>query len=366
MKIKKVQNSFVGILLLTLTSCTDIDVEKEKKAILDVMTRVEKAHFSKDANEFYAPYGDRWTDVRGGAVSEAVKEAVLPLTQEYLEGMEFDELVQRGEPVIALSDDGTMAGFVGSVVVKGRNRGEPVFWVVAWQSVLRKMDGEWKIISTANTEAGPDGAAAVLFERVQERLGELPDESVIYALANCEGPDRAFRTLVISGNSGARMEQAYGDSHIILAYGEDEFLINAKNGEENDKLDAATRQFIAGHELHQMAYKPKSRHKGHVMDGIEEFNGQAAFKVSAIDNLDNPVSYYFRFDNYQPMGFRITPADNSGDVVVTFHDWEERDQREVFTRAVFTQGDEVFTYRFTEVDFKADADLLDEKEALLD
>lgn len=360
--------SYLACVALVLLACQpSVDREAEKNEIITLMTQIEKAHFNKSAEEFYAPYDEQWTDVRSGNSRITLKEDELPRTQAYLEGMEFDELVARGEPIVELSDDGRMASFIGAVTLKGRYGGEPVFWAVSWQSVLRKRNGQWKIISTANTEAGPGESAAVLLDRVRQGLGEIPEELVIYAKANCKGPDREFTTLMVSGEDAGRMEQQYGEDHMILGHdATGGWMVNAKTGDGREAMDTATRLLLMGHEMHLMAIRPELRHAQHQFIGFEQYDGKDAFVIEARDALEKPVRLFYDFDTYLPLGFTVIPPDESGEVAVTFADWEVRDKCNVFTRAIIRHGDAVFTYDYTDITLDADPELLNNKGALLD
>ena len=154
---------------LLFTSCqTRADLSQERQKIQSLMDKVHQAHFSKDAKEFYAPYGESWYDVRNGQVEKISKSEVTEGTQAYLDAMDFRELSNNHEPVIEISEDGSMASYLGAVTVKGIYSGQPVFWVVSWQSVLKKTGGNWEVISTANTRASAEVGAAVVLRRAKE------------------------------------------------------------------------------------------------------------------------------------------------------------------------------------------------------
>ena len=183
--------------LTTVLSCTgnEATIQEETAIIQGLMNDVFDAHLEKDAIKFYRHNPDQWFDLRNGIVQTVEKSIATDRTQSYLDGMEFLEFEARQDPVIEVSDDGSMASYIGSVLVKGLLHKEPVFWVFSWQSVLKKKDQTWQVISTANTQAGEVALADVILENVRYKAGLLTDNSTIYALAHCSGPFRQFQDL---------------------------------------------------------------------------------------------------------------------------------------------------------------------------
>lgn len=343
---------FLVVSFLALSCQSPIDIEAEKEAIGSLIDLVDQAHYNKDADQFYAPNANIWYDIRQGLINSLKKEDVILSTQSYLDDMEFQELTRRDDPLIEISDDGTMASYIGSVTVKGLLKDSPMFWVVSWQSILRKVDGEWKIISTANTEADESTSAMVLLEAVRNGLGSLKDKNSVYANANCKAPEADFKTLVLSRKSDGRMEQIYGDSHLIMKHGVDStwaFELYSKSvlnwpGE-------ATKEFIQGHEFHWLSIWPEDRFKNPVTKDFTQFKGQTAFQVEFRDDQNRPVNFYYAFDNYQPLGFDMQTGPTNELATVEFDNWEEIEESLVFKKALIQHNKEQFLYDFTEIKF---------------
>lgn len=345
------------ILLLLFTSfiisCqSSIDFEAEKKKIQSQIDLVEQAHFSKDALQFYKPNAENWFDIREGLILKVNKNDQIKGTQSYLDNMEFQQLIKRDEPIIEISDDASMASYIGSVTVKGILNKEPVFWVVAWQNVLKKIDDEWKIISSVNTEANKQTSANVVLDQVRKSLGlsaEI-DNLSIYANAECIGPKRSFKTLILSRETDGRMEQIYDDRHIIMKHGKDSsWIYNVNSKSRIETMDESTKMFVQGHELHWLSFWPENRYINPLLKEITIFENQSAFKIQFNNNQNRAVNFYYAFNTFQPLGYEININDEGEIVTVYFEDWIKIDDVAVFKKATFVQGDQIFEYNFVDV-----------------
>ncbi|MGI9550819.1 MAG: hypothetical protein ACR2MT_06430 [Aurantibacter sp.] len=338
---------------LSILSCQKaIDFDLEKKKIKAQMDLVDQAHHKKDAKLFYRPNAENWYDVRNGVVSHLSKSDVIPATQSYLDSMTFKEMTRDDNPIIEISDDGTLASYIGSVTVKGILGESPVFWIVSWQSVLKKINGEWKIISSANTEADKEASASLILKRVRQDFGSLDDNSSIYAYANCTAPEASFETLILSRMTDGKMEQRYGDHHVLLKHGKNSsWTYNLNTKTLNEDPNGATKTFIQGHELHWLSLRPEDRYTRASFKGVTTFNNQTAFNIEFTDALGKPINFYYSFDSYIPLGFELHPADQEEVVAVRFEDWEKINDISVFKKAFFIQGDDIFEYDFVDIKF---------------
>jgi len=362
--------SFLSLLpLYFLLSCQNaVDIEKEKELIQKQIDLIAKAHFDKDAAQFYAPYASSWYDAREGRIGKRNKDSVLAGTQEYLDRMEFLGLETTHEPIIEISEDGKMASFMGAVVLKGKYDSEPVFWVVSWQSVLKKINDEWKIISNANTQATAESTSKVVLEMAIKEIGQLKKESTIYALANCKSPDGSFKTLLISDRSGARMEQQQEEYHAIFKYGpSSSWSYELPSGKLNEKLDGPTEMFVRGHELHWLSFRPEDRFSNSTFTGFEEYSGQTAFKIKFSDSLNRPVYFYYAFENYLPLGFSIVAGPDDNRINVYYSNWQALGNLKVFYNATFAEGSSLFEYAYSDLRISDDKDYdLDSKSAYIE
>ncbi|MBQ4819259.1 nuclear transport factor 2 family protein [Aquimarina sp. MMG016] len=335
---------------LMFISCQKpIELKVEKEKVKAQIQLVQEAHYNKNADQFYAPNGDSWYDIRGGQVSIKSKVDAIPGTQSYLNDMVFDELKETHPPVIEISDDGTMASYIGALIVKGKYNSKPVFWVVSWQSVLKKIDGEWKIISTANTEA-PKEDASVILDKAKETIGKLNQKSTIYAMANCTGPIGSFKTLVVSDTENGRMEQRTNAKHIILKQGKsNSWTFDILNQKINNTPNELTKQFIIGHEFHWISLRPEDRFNTPVFKEFTEFKGETAFKIEFKDAMKRTVHFYYAFDDYTLLGIENPTDTEENKVRVLFEDWKTIKNIKVFNKVVIEEGDKIWQYDFTDI-----------------
>ena len=89
--------------------------------------------------------------------------------------------------------------------------------------------------------------------------------------------------------------------------------------------------------------------------GYSIYDGKEAFQIEFTDDLKRPVTFYYAFENDQPLGFEIyTGTMEEGKTVqVYFKNWEEQDGVKIFRNAVFEQGEYIFNYEFTKVEFNS-------------
>lgn len=351
--------SFIFVVVvfgLLISSCQQVNSENEKAIIQAKMDKVAQAHFEKNATKFYAPNADTWIDIRNGKVELKEKENSIPPTQSYLDNMEFLELKNSHDPIIEISYDGSMASYVGALHVKGRFSGQPVLWIVSWQSVFKKINGDWKIIQTANTDLPQSEMSSVILQQVKTFLGgseHIDKIETIQTLADCQFEEDKFTTLVFSGKSQTRFEQSDARGTNILASSPTaSFQYLPESEKLKNELDTMFKQFIHGHELHWLALHPQSRFHQPVFKGFLKYDEQDAFQVEFTDDLKRPVTFYYAFENYQPLGFKIyTGTMEQGETVsVYFKNWQKQDGVQVFKEAVFKQGEFVFNYDFTKIE----------------
>lgn len=341
------------MMLFFMLACQSVDYDKEKDAIQAQIDMIHKAHELKDADLFYKPNAASWIEVRQGTVAEVRKSEMLPGTQSYLDKMVFEEMIVRDEPIIDISKDGTLAGYIGAVIVKGRLDGSPVFRPVSFQSIFRKINGEWKIISTANTEADERTTASLLLMQSRKSLGNLDDNEVlsVYADAECKGPLASFRTLVLSQETDGKLEQVYGDMHSILKHGSKaSWTYNVASGSLTETMTEEMKLSVVGHEMHWLSLWPEQRYSEARYVGISEFRGKTAFQIAMKNKLGRTIDFYYDFDTYFPLGFRSQLSDKIEDeVVVAYENWEKINHVSLFKKAVLTHGKEVFEYTFTDI-----------------
>ncbi len=337
--------------VIFLTSCNNVvDIEKEKSQIITLIDLVRQAHLEKNAQKFYQPNAEQWIDIRNGEISKTKKVDRISSTQNYLDNMEFLQLDALGNPIIEISNDATLATYSSKVLVKGELSGTSILWIVAWQNVLKKIDNEWKIISSVNTEATKEVSAKVVLSQVRSNLGNIESLNSISALADCVGPEgNNFTTLIYSKKDDGRMEQLSGERHSIFKHGEQSWGKNIISGNLHENLVPNFLVFAKSHELHWLSTYPEDRYANAHLEGIVDFKGQKVFKIGFTDDANNPVNFYYDFKSYLPLAFDIVIDDKGNTVTTYFENWNEQDGVKLFSNATFDQGGTLYKYQFSEL-----------------
>lgn len=189
--------------------------------------------------------------------------------------------------------------------------------------------------------------ARTILEAARNRLGGAAVDSfnTVRAEAKVEGPDMTFVTIIWSARDGrARMEQSEGFTAGTHPAGN--WMIDGSTGRV-EPLDDLTLAFVRGHELHAAVWVPESRYQDPEFVGVAEFDDRQALTVSLTDHLGKSLLAYFSAVDTMPLGFRMLQPDP--DVFVTLDGWERRGNLLVFTRALFSQGDEEFQYEYVDI-----------------
>ncbi len=350
------------------TSCverTNIALEKEK--ILSIMASMREAHFQSNAAQFLEPMQDSFVEIRQGSYKRLYKSESLQGIQSYFGAMEFLELEDMQDPILEISDDASMATYTGSIIVKGYLNEQPLFNKLSWQSILRKFDGEWKIISNVNTSLRDSLLGPIVLNRVQQSLGLIPDSLHIAAFANCSGPTDPFQTLVRSSQYHGRMEQLSSDGHIAIQHGKSGSWMMDYNQEKlEEPLDEQLIALVKGHEFHWLSLRPEDRFQNPLLSSIAPFEGQLAFEVSFDDPLGRDVVFYYDFESYLPLGFRY-PSHREGEMILSqFSDWTEIDGIPVFQKVTIEENDNRWEYDFTEIRLETVTEsMIEDRNALL-
>ena len=93
-----------------------------------------------------------------------------------------------------------------------------------------------------------------------------------------------------------------------------------------------------------LALLPRSRLSDARFIGTAPFDSLDALAVALSHSTGDSLVAYFHPSDTLPIGLRITSTEPH--VLVHWSDWVERSGLRMFTKAVFRQADEVFTYTF--------------------
>ena len=147
------------ILVVIFHACTDngnVDRQKETKAIKSLLQQERKAHFDKDTELFMSEFADSMISVNKGKVTIATPDENKKRIGSYFSSVQFIKWDDVAEPVIRLSDDGSLAyAIVQKQVILSRvdSIGKQFIDTTdyAWVSIYRKHKEGWKVECNAST-----------------------------------------------------------------------------------------------------------------------------------------------------------------------------------------------------------------------
>lgn len=149
--------ALISLLLLSVISCNSrIDLEKERKAILEMLQTERKAHFDRNVDLFIAEFADSMISVNKGVVSAPTKDEHKRRIGNYFGSVQFIKWDDTAAPIIRFSDDGSLAYAIiqKNVILTYPDSTGRVFYDTAhyaWSSIYRKYEGEWKVECNIST-----------------------------------------------------------------------------------------------------------------------------------------------------------------------------------------------------------------------
>ncbi|MCP4727585.1 MAG: nuclear transport factor 2 family protein [bacterium] len=144
--------------LITFSGCSTRrpDPEALKTEIIELHQAFIDAHLNKDVDFILDGISDDYLSVARGEITRQTKADMRENFEDYLYNTEFSEYRDVEEPVVSISDDGSMAWSVVKVKVAGRRKtddgSENEFdFICAWISVYEKQENEWIIVTEVST-----------------------------------------------------------------------------------------------------------------------------------------------------------------------------------------------------------------------
>ena len=147
------------ILFITFQGCINsnhFDRQKETEAIKSLLQQERKAHLDRNTELFMSEFSDSMLSVNKGKLSIATREENKKRIGSYFGSVKFIKWDDVAEPVIRLSDDGSLAyAIIQKQVILSRidSLQKPVIDTTdyAWVSIYRKHNGEWKVECNVST-----------------------------------------------------------------------------------------------------------------------------------------------------------------------------------------------------------------------
>ncbi|MCP4536986.1 MAG: hypothetical protein GY832_07545 [Chloroflexi bacterium] len=130
-----------------------IDLEKEKKRLLEISENIRQAHFELDADAMVSAFADPVIRVARGAISRIPREDARQNYREYFQDSVYHEMDELEPSIVRVSQDATMAWVISRTKVRltykteSGDEAERAF-IYAGIVTYEKQDGEW--VRTSN------------------------------------------------------------------------------------------------------------------------------------------------------------------------------------------------------------------------
>lgn len=116
--------------------------------LLKLHQQMIKAHVEDDVESWLALEADSYTSVNRGEITHPTKADRKAQREPYLDASKFTVYRDLVEPIVKISDDGTLGWLITQVEVEGTQQttaGEtvPFRFVSAWIELYEKRDGRW-------------------------------------------------------------------------------------------------------------------------------------------------------------------------------------------------------------------------------
>lgn len=147
------------IICTSLISCqekSNIDLEKETRAILEIEAKSREYHFAKNAKALVDSFSKDFLSINKGIIDKPTYEKSFQKFNGYFKSVEFIKWDDKQEPIIRFSDDASIAYVAVEklVIVEWKNQaGEKTIDTTnfAWLSVYKKTNGKWALDCIAST-----------------------------------------------------------------------------------------------------------------------------------------------------------------------------------------------------------------------
>lgn len=132
------------------------DKEELKKEILAIHHNLIKAHLEKNPEFFIQNMSDDFVSIKKGDILHPDKEEIQTSMTDYINNTTFTEYKDLQEPIIGLSDDGTVAWCIVQVLVQGERKltdgtFREIDFTCAWMTLYRKTENGWVTEVEAST-----------------------------------------------------------------------------------------------------------------------------------------------------------------------------------------------------------------------
>lgn len=142
----------ISLALIILSSCAPaerkVDLEKEREALLAIHKKSREGDFNRNGSQLVDNSVDDFFFVNSGDVNRLTKQQRLQMYERSFDGATYSRWDDLEEPIIRISDDGTLAWMITRLEVARTKKDStgiehPEGFVYAGMMTFKKVDGEW-------------------------------------------------------------------------------------------------------------------------------------------------------------------------------------------------------------------------------
>jgi hypothetical protein len=134
-------------------SPSELDLDRERAALLELHATVRRAHFETDVDQLLANGADEWINVRDANIARRRREEDVRIFTEYFDGAMYHEWDDIEPPIVSVSNDASLAWMIVNVRVRRTKNGEELRFRYAGIETFEKRDGRWiKVVEVGTFE----------------------------------------------------------------------------------------------------------------------------------------------------------------------------------------------------------------------
>jgi len=127
----------------------------DERAVRAGHETILRAHRENDLAAWTSLEADEYVEANRGRVTFPTRQERQARRAPYLQETRFTRYEDLREPLVEISDDGTMGWLIAEVAVRGSRTTadgaeEPVEFVAAWIELYRKIDGRWRLVGNVS------------------------------------------------------------------------------------------------------------------------------------------------------------------------------------------------------------------------
>ena len=127
----------------------------DKEILLDMHQKIIQAHLETNVQSWLDMESDEYISANGGVISYESKAERRAGREPYLRATTFNEYRDVVEPIVKISEDGTLGWVIVQVKVSGVQKTQsgaevPVAFESAWIELYEKRNGRWLCVGNVS------------------------------------------------------------------------------------------------------------------------------------------------------------------------------------------------------------------------